>query len=373
MRAPTDRLLPAIRPSRRILPVGILAAGLLFNLPLVRGQTFQLGGGSSSLFQASGGSVEVHAPNYEGWVGVGSLNGQMRLGAYLSTQWRGTTLGWGDNTIPFRFPTDIFDSSHYLLGRGASIAVKKKRFSLFAFGGATSQGFSSPFFRGARAENGVGLLFLDVKLTPKLQLFSRNIISNRQTSINGLEWQPRAGVKAALAAGVGANQGYLGSTVAVDRRWLSLKAGYFVAGSRFRRIVIQSPLSSETDRENILVTLHPKPFLDFTVGHFNFLQPASDTSAALRATLNQYSASARAARFTLTASWFDSRVRGTRTEGTSVSLRRDFASRVQTGITFFHSRSGRTPSSTSLVPMIREVISPRFSLLQMVTHTNGQT
>src|SRR5258708_9690497 len=98
-------------------------------------------------------------------------------------QWQGYSRGAGAPPIPFQFPTDIFDSSHYFLGRGASVTVKKERVSIFAFAGATSTGFIAPFFRGTSPENGVGLGFFDMKLTPKLRAFSRNIFSNRQTGI----------------------------------------------------------------------------------------------------------------------------------------------------------------------------------------------
>src|SRR5258708_5880238 len=115
---------------------------------------------------------------------------------------------------------------------------------------------------------------------------------------------------AGLSAGMGANQAYLASSLAADRQWISLKAAYIFAGDQFRRIVVQTPLNSETDRENILLTLHPKPFLDLSVGRFNFLQPVSASSGTIRATLDQYIANARGMKFTLPGSLFQSQVLG---------------------------------------------------------------
>ncbi len=358
---------------RRLLALGVLALASFLNTPLASAQAFQVEGGSSSLFQASGGSVDIHAPNYDGWMGMGTLDGQVRLGAFLSTQWQGYSFGAGDHTIPFQFPTDIFDNSHYFLGRGASVTATEGRLKVFAFAGAASTGFISPFFRGASPQDGVGALFFDMKLTPKLRAFSRNIFSNRQTLISGLEWQPWTWARTGLSAGMGANQGYLASSLAADRQWISLKAEYIFAGDQFRRIVVQTPLNSETDRENILVTLHPKPFLDLSAGRFNFLQPVSATSGTIRATLDQYIASARGMKFTLTGSLFQSQALGINSHGTSFSLGRDFAHRVQATSYVFNSRSGNAPSTTSLANMLREVISPRLNLLQVVNTTNGQT
>src|SRR5216684_2065000 len=361
------------RSSRQFLGFGIAVITLLFIPAQASGQALELEGGSSTLFQASGGSVEVNGQNYQGWIGAGSLDGQFRLGAFLSTQWEGNKLGFGDHTIPFQFPTDIFDNSHYFLGRGASVTAKDQRMSVFAFAGATSTGFIAPFFRGASPEDGVGLLFFDLKLTPKLRAFSRNMFSNRQTSISGFEWQPWMWAKTALSAGMGANQGYLASSLSADRQWISLKAAYILAGDQFRRVVVETPLNSETDRENILVTVHPKPFFDVSAGRFNFLQPVEGTTGTLRATLNQYTASARAMKFTLSGSLFQSQVPGINMHGTSFSLGRDFAHRVQATSYVFNSRSGAMPSTTSLANLLREVISPRLSLLQVVNTTNGRT
>lgn len=368
---------PAVRPRRppawRLLHGPIFALLLLISAPAATAQVFQLGGGSSSLFEASGGSMEVHGQDYQGWLGVGSLHGQVTLGASLSWRWRGNLLTLGDNHIPFRLPTDVFDSGQYFLGRGAGIYLTRERLSLIGFAGTTATGFNAPFFRGARAEDGVGALFLDAKLSPKLTLFSRNILSNRQTSISGLEWRPKPWLKTSLAGGVGANQGYMASSLILERPGISVKGAYILAGNRFRRIVVQSPLNSETDRGNILVTLRPKPFLDFSAGRFNLLQPANTTQPGIRATVDQFSAGARAAKFRFFASHFRSQVQGTGTQGTSLSVGRNFAGRLDATAYLLHSRSDKSPSSTSVLAMLREVLTPRLSLLQTVTQSGGYT
>ncbi len=167
-------------------------------------QVFQVQGGSSSLFQASGGSVEFHAANSEGWLGAGLLAGKPRAGAFLQTHWRHSLLSLGDETILFPLATDLFDGGHYFLGRGAGIARDFESLRVFGFAGASSEGFGAPFFRGARAQRGTGLLFLDGILSRKLRWFSRNIVSGRQTSIHGFDWQPGKGARAALAGGIAA-------------------------------------------------------------------------------------------------------------------------------------------------------------------------
>ncbi len=78
-------------------------------------------------------------------------------------------------------------------------------------------------------------------------------------------------------------------------------------------------------------------------------------------------------KFTLSGSLFQSQVPGINMHGTSFSLGRDFAHRVQATSYVFNSRSGAMPSTTSLANLLREVISPRLSLLQVVNTTNGRT
>lgn len=131
---------------------------LVFSAPAAA-QVFRLEGGSSSLFQGNGGSVEIHAQSYTGSVGIGDLGGHLRFGGQVRTQRHGQTFTLGDDAIPFRLPTDIFDSSHYFLARGIGVAGKLKNVKYYAFGGATSTAFGAGFFRGAQAENPVGALF----------------------------------------------------------------------------------------------------------------------------------------------------------------------------------------------------------------------
>src|SRR5207302_8023799 len=131
------------------------------------------------------------------------------------------------------------------------------------------------------------------------------------------------------------------------RSWITIRGAYILAGNQFRRIVVQTLLNSEPDRGNILVVLHPKPFFDFTAGRFNLLEPTQGMQSGIRATVDQFSASALAVRFRFGVSLFKSHVRGTSTEGTSLSVGRDFAGRLQASAYLLHSSSPRLPSSTS--------------------------
>jgi hypothetical protein len=335
------------------------------------GQVFQVGAGSSSLFQAHGGSLTVRGTNYDGWVGIGSLDG-FTFGAFLRTRYRGYTLGFGDDTVSFRLPTDVFDNGHYFMGRGVGIGRQFERVSVYGFAGATSIGYGAPFFRGAQARSGIGLLFVEGQLAPKLRAFSRNVLSAQQTTINGLEWRPRTDLRLGVAGGVGASRGYFASSLSADRDWISVKAAYVGAGNQFRRIVVPQPLLAEVDRENILVVLRPKPFVSVTAGHQNFLQPLTQRTPGIRATVDQLRLNLYLARFRFGVGKFGSRVVGVSSTGSTLSLGRDILGRLQVDANLFHNRPGLGPTSTVLVGTLREVVSPRLSLLQVVTNSNGR-
>ncbi len=346
---------------------------LLLAPPIARAQVFELGGGASTLFGANGGSVEVHGQDYQGWLGIGSLDGHLRFGSSFSENWHGSLLTIGDDIIPFTFPTDVFDGSQYFLGRGAGISRTRGRFTLLVFGGATATGFSAPFFRTASTDAGVGAFFFDVKLAHNLHVFSRNILSNRQTFINGLEWRPETWIKTSVAGGVGANQGYMAYSLTAERPWISFKSAYVLTGDQFHRIVVQSPLYAEVDQGNISVDLHPKPSFNFTASHLNLLEPTTTAQPGIRATLDQISGSASAAQFRFTGSLFRSSVLGITTQGSSVSVGRDLGPRFQASANLFYSRAEKQPSTTSVISTLREVVSPRLSLLQTVTQSSGHT
>jgi len=220
------------------------------------GQVFHLTGGSSSLLNAEGGSLEVHANNYTARIDLGYL-GRPGLGFFLSRPYKTSVLGAGDQQIPFVLPTDLFDSSFYFLGRGVSLTRKVAGTRLFVFAGATTDGYFAPFLNVARTDKPSGAIFYEKQLSPSLRFFSRNVFSNRQTSIQAIEWSARKDIKVALAAGIGNNQPYGASSFTMDKHWVVLDASYALSGRTFQRVLVATPQLSENDRENIRLELRP--------------------------------------------------------------------------------------------------------------------
>jgi len=235
-------------------------------------------------------------------------------------------------------------------------------------------GVGSQFFQAATTQVPIGMLFLDIPISDKLSFYSRNLGSMTQTSIQGVSWRPLKWLSTALSAGVGGNQPYIATTFSVHRDWIDLKAGYIQAGDRFRRITTPSVFTAEPDRENILVTLKPISNLVLIGGHENLLQPQTDLNAPfIRATVDQFQSSYSIAKFRLGAGLFQSRSQIFHNLGEDFSVSRPITRNIEAGVNYFRTLSGSSAQTSNLAGTIREKITQKLSLLQIVTRSDGNT
>jgi len=353
--------------SRRLTFLCVVA--LVYSHPAA-GQVFQLTGGSSSLMNAEGGSVEVHAANYTGRIDLGYLDGPS-LGFFFSRPYKDSQLGAGDQQIPFLLPTDLFDRSFYFLGRGVSL-TRNVNGRLFAFAGTTSDGYSAPFLNIARADTPAGAIFYERQISPAIRFFSRNMISERQTSIQALEWSPRKDIKMALSAGVGNNQPYGASSFTISKRWMSLDASYARSGDAFRRVLVSTPQLSENDRENIRLELKPFSSVRIVINRNNYLATFSP-NLVQRATVQGVGAGAALAGFQLYGSYFQSSTQSGNSSALALGVRRTLTRHFEAGTDFLRSGYSKGTPAHSMVGTLREILNSRFSLTQVITHNSGQT
>jgi hypothetical protein len=112
-----------------------------------------------------------------------------------------------------------------------------------------------------------------------------------------------------------------------------------------------------------------------TLGHQNFLQPQSaDPSAPyLRASVNQAQGSFDAAQFRLGAGIFQSHSAVASNLAGDFSVARRITNRIDFGASYFRTLSGPIPPVSSLSTSIRETLSPKLSLLQIVNYSEGRT
>lgn len=274
----------------------------------------------------------------------------------------------------FGLPTDLFDGGHVFFGRGLSLLHSRQRLRLQGFVGTTSTSFTNEFFQAASSNRTQGLLLLDYDWTKRVHIFSRNVFSDSPTTIHRLEWRPRQDLQMALGAGMGASHPYFSSGVSLRRNWVALKGSYVAAGEGFRRVAVPPPIERpETNRENVLLELRPSPFLTIRAEHENLVAPrANEQQNGLKATVNTYSAAMSLKGFRLGGALFESSIRGARSRGDSFFLGRRLGGRLDTQFNFLRSSPARGLRTNTITSSFRELLSPRLSLLQVVTHSDGQ-
>jgi hypothetical protein len=356
---------------RASFPVLLLCAISL--APFASAQIFKVQAGSSTMLNADGGSVDFLAPNYQGSFGVGYFQDHFGVGGTLRSKYRGYTVIAGDDSVPFNLPTDLFDSSHYFMARGMGISRSTDKGNLFFMAGSTSLGFGTGFFQIAQSENKVGVFFMERKLKHNLRLFSRNIAASRMTTLQGLNWEPKKWLDASVTGGVGSNQPYAATALEVHTPTFGIKASYVDAGSNFRRVTVTTPLSSEVNRENLEVAYQPFHGFSLSAGHHNLLEPLTPTAPLSAASVNEAVSTFNIRRFTFGAGFFNSEYAGRMTNGTNFFGGRPIGSRLEVTGNYFQSRSQGGNLSNVVSGTVREIFSQRFSLLQVVSRSDGQT
>jgi hypothetical protein len=357
--------------SRARLASFLITVSLL--APAVQAQVFKVQGGSSTMINASGGSVEFLAPGYQGSFGLGFFENQFGIGATVRSKYHGYTLIAGDDSVPFSLPTDLFDSSHYFMVRGLGFSRTTERGNMYVMAGTTSLGFGTGFFQVAHSEDRVGILFLERRLNPQWRLFSRNILAGQMTSLQGLDWRPKKWLNASFTGGVGSNQLYAASGVEVHTSTFAVKASYVDAGSQFRRVTVSSPLSSEVARENIEVAYQPRRAFSISAGHHNLLEPLAPAAPLSAASVNEVVTNFNVSRLYFGAGFFNSQYSGRITNGANFYAGRPIGSHIEVTANYFQSRPEGGELTSALSGTVRENFSQRFSLLQIVSRSAGQS
>lgn len=348
---------------------------LLFFLtaPRLWSQVFEVNGGSSSLYEAQGATISARGPSFDASLGAGIVAGKFVGGANVTKKIGRSTYVAGSDYIRFLLPTDIFDSSAYLVALGAGVTTRIANTDIFAFGGATSSDFNSPFVDGVRAEDPAGILFLKRRVTSRLQFSSNMVFSQQVTAIESVQWQPATKTNVAFSAGVGANQPYAAGSFDFLRPWIDVKAAYIEAGSQFRRVAVAAPLVSEPDRENVIVTVRPSKYFSVSGGRENFLSPVYNSQTSVRSSVNQISGSGYVAGTSMSASLYHSDYLGNWNNATAYTAGRSFFSRLRTNASYLESRPNNAPKTRAFLANVDETLTSRLDVTELVSRSQGQT
>jgi hypothetical protein len=171
---------------------------------------------------------------------------------------------------------------------------------------------------------------------------------------------------------MGSGHPYFASGFDAELRKLSLKVSYAVVNPDFRRITVPELLNSEPERENIEAVYHFSQEATVTASHRNLMQPLSVDSPLARAAVDEVSSNFRIGHSYFGAGLFSSRFSGTETWGTNLFLGRRFRQFLDISGNYFASKSSRSTLDSMLNGTFREILSPRLSLLEVLTYSNGQ-
>lgn len=335
-------------------------------------QVVNLQGGASSLFNISGGGVEIRSRSYTLGLGIGYRDGSFRVGTFGRRNVAGYTVTVGDDSLEFKLPTDYFGAGQFALVRGVSVDGQVRGARLMCFGGLTARGFATPFFRGSDVDEPVGALYINRPISPSLRLSLHSVFASKQTSLASLEWRGAEWLRTAVTGGIGANRGYAAAALSIERSGLNIKAAYVGQARAFQRLSNPDGLSAEANRENVAVVWRPANSWTISATHQHTLQVA-ENSAPIRATVNQLGAAFTVREIRSAVSLFSSSVFGRRSFGVAAFASRDLWSRVHAAVHWSQSRSERTPHTSAVTASLRETLSTRLDLVQNITRSQGNT
>jgi hypothetical protein len=339
-----------------------------------RAQVMQVEGGGSTLYSGVGGALNLWTSRVEGGVGLGWLDG-FRFGWFARTALAPRdTLRLGNDAIPVRFPTDVFGGTNALLVEGASVTRTTARTHARVFGGAFATPLASPsFFTAADAEQAMALVQIDHALRPDLALTTHVVASRTQTVLQGVAWRRDERLTLGATAGVGANDPYGAASLHWRSPRLEVRASYIEQGDEFRRVGVPSPIQAEADRENLIATWRARPGVVLGAGRQHFRQDSVLPGTAATASLNQVFANARWGATNVNGGLLDAASGGTRTLSAYVDASRDVTSWLQAQLYLLHVRPDVGEATTTPVLFLREFVTPRLMLLQVLSRIDDRT
>jgi hypothetical protein len=357
-----------LRPVRAAVAfAAALAAAVLVAPRRLPAQTvMEVQGGGSSLVGGYGATANFWRNGVDGWIGLGYLDG-LRFGAFLRSAVGRDTLRVGNDALVMRFPTDLFSGGYNLLVQGISLGGGKDGTSYLAFAGASSSSLSAPSFQATSIEKPMGALFLLHPLSPTVRLTGNVLLSERQTVMPGIQWQPTPDVTTAFVAGTGAGSPYAAGAVTARRGSLEAKALYAWNPDRFRRADVPGPTQTESERENISLTYDLGSAFQVGVARQHFLQDSADGATPIRATGNTAFASGRVREVRLTGGLYDSRSEGVSNLSSYVAVGRGVTSWLDAEMFLLQSRPSGRPASTTPILNLRWRVSPRLRLMQQLS------
>lgn len=336
-------------------------------------QVFQVQGGGSSLFAGYGGLVNIWGNGYEASLGIGYLDG-IKVGASGRRLVGGRdTLRLGNDLLPLSLGTDVFGMGGTLFAQGASLQRRRGRTQTWAFAGASASALSAPYFGAQRAMHAMGYARVQYDHSRELTLSGHAVATDRQTLLTTAEWRPRMGVTTGATLGVGSNAPYGALALETTQPKYEVKASLVGMGRHFRRSSAPMPLQMELERENLLATWKPREGYALGFGRQHFRQDSAFAGIPQRATLTQFTGSARVAGTSISGGWLLSEAGRSPNVSSYLNARREITDWLQSELYLLRVWQPTQARGTTPVLLLRETMNSRLSLLQAISRDQGRT
>jgi len=363
-----------VTPARRASATRALAALLV---ALSAGATrataqsvIELQAGGTSLYDSYGGSVHFYTSNYTGWVGVG-YQGGFKFGAAVQTSFHQDSLRIGSSVLLQRYATDLFSIGINVLTQDVRYTWVRKRTIVMAAAGSAAAAFGSQFFQAYSFDDPFGALSARHQASRQVNLGFDGVIASKQSAIGSIAWFPRVNLGLAASGGIGSNAPYGAVALEYKARSLAVRASYVALSGNFRRADLPYPAQTEASRENIQVDWQPWDRVSLGAARQNFLQSATDSTPAISASGNTLYGSVTRYGVRAQAGIYDSRSEGISNLSTYFALGYSFGRWVDAELYLLQSRPSVGPSVNTPIVSLREHLSRRLSLMQMVSFNNG--
>jgi hypothetical protein len=127
------------------------------------------------------------------------------------------------------------------------------------------------------------------------------------------------------------------------------------------------------NKGNIELLYRPGKFFSITTGHEDVLQPVTRNGPMEEASVNEVVANFHVEKFYFGAGLFESRAAGHDAQGMNFYVGRRILDRLEVSTNYFESQPQNGTPTSIVSALVRENLTHRFSLLQLVSRSNGQT
>jgi len=216
------------------------------------GQTIQLTGGGSSLFNSEGASARLMFATSETTLSGGVLAGHAYTGVTEKFSLHGWNVAAGSVQLPFDLATDFNASDFQFPSVGLLISHKSDAGKITLFTGATATTYQVPFFFGNKLATPTAGVFYERPLSPRWTFLSSDVISTeKQSAIQALRFKPVEHLTLAASGGIGSNEPFVALRAAYETYKLTGVIAWARRGPAFKRIVV--PYYSVTENNGLEV------------------------------------------------------------------------------------------------------------------------